>query len=133
MSVAASTAITLGVTAGTAAAGVYAARQQGATASRGTRAESQAAGQALKFQAEQAAENRRQFDLTQAENARRADQERADLLAERTYQHDQTTQRQQRVAPYTGLGLGALAQLRQPIYGPSGGTNTLANLMQRRG
>lgn len=127
-------AIGLGIAAAGAstATGIYSARQQGITASRGTRAEAQAAGQAQKFQQQQAAENRRQFDLTQAENARRADQERADLLAERTYQHDQTTQRQDRVRPYTGLGLGALAQLRNPIYGPSGGNNTLVNLMQRR-
>ncbi len=98
----------------------------------GTYAASQAADQAAGIQ--RGATKAAMAYQNKAYQQERADieRERTDFLERQAYTRAQTAARQERLAPFAGMGLAALAQLREPLYRPDSGSGTLADLMLRR-
>lgn len=120
-----------------AAAGRDASAAQIAAANTSAAAQAKATADALKFQEDQLAEQKRQFDATQAQNYglyqdetayNRGVQARSEALTrdQIAYQREQEAQRRARLLPYSNAGLGALAQVGQPM--PR--TGTLGTLMR---
>ena len=117
-----------------AVAGIYGARTQANAANQSAQAQIDAANraaelqyqstqEALKFQRENEEQRRKEHADTEARNFG-IDQD------ERDYTRGQRDQTLARLAPYRGMGLGALAQLGKPI--PMAAPGSIGDLLQRR-
>lgn len=117
-----------------AAAGIYGARTQANAANQSAQAQIEAANraaelqyqstqEALKFQRENEEQRRKEHADTEARNF-------GIYQDERDYTRGQRDQTLARLAPYRGMGLGALAQLGKPI--PMAAPGSIGDLLQRR-